>query len=703
MKTCAPLLLFVLMALACKVPISDVGARFTLADVSWFAEEETLFVFYEMSAEQGLGANSVLEIRYTTDDGVVPWTALSKVPQVHTHVPVQCGRNSACGSGSLRVAREPRDVALRLRYHEDGELALDAYTQLNVVGPGPLHSHRSLLVYGVFDRKNQAIQWRARHRFPTIRNAEAERLGLRRVFHIEGQRAVPDDRFAVVDAQTGANPFDPGGFGGPLPGGAGEPDAGKKAVDNPYFYGVECPPELTSLGLKPVETQERAVFQPDDLPSSASGAPAVCATSRVHTATGPLFATAVARKNSEVRPAFPLLRSPVKDATPIKYLLSVCDRTLSKSHLTMQRQRLLLDDIEALCVDDWQQRPFADELVARFRRDIERVRASGSDMVLSIALHHDTPGLRPVVEEALQRTMEGERTRATPRVAGAFVLDSYSYAIEQADVSATTLWCPSDLDLDGLDGGIPDPSKDLSSGAAASLACGVITDIGSLELGPFMIGGLPIFPSRAQYLDFIDRFSEDQAGEMLSLSFRVPELPPSADHVSVQPIGVATFFNDEVITADPVDAFSFCQTDGDFSGFVFRSDLSPTLLPISFLPGWHESAQETSYDLGIVWDFPYLLRLRYKAVGALSVNAFSASLPFGISGTARDDFGSEAWLSEEFSLAETLAQCRRFCDHPTFDSAGVYQVRAAFRTTYAATCYRPAYPARGDSGFPDDP
>ena len=30
----------------CKVPLSDINAAFTIADVAWFAEEETLFVFF---------------------------------------------------------------------------------------------------------------------------------------------------------------------------------------------------------------------------------------------------------------------------------------------------------------------------------------------------------------------------------------------------------------------------------------------------------------------------------------------------------------------------------------------------------------------------------------------------------------------------------------------------------------------------------
>ena len=49
--------LFTLLALgSCrKVPLFDVNAGFTVADVSWFAEEDTMFVFYNVTAEQGIG------------------------------------------------------------------------------------------------------------------------------------------------------------------------------------------------------------------------------------------------------------------------------------------------------------------------------------------------------------------------------------------------------------------------------------------------------------------------------------------------------------------------------------------------------------------------------------------------------------------------------------------------------------------------
>jgi hypothetical protein len=54
-------------------------------------------------------------------------------------------------------------------------------------------------------------------------------------------------------------------------------------------------------------------------------------------------------------------------------------------------------------------------------------------------------------------------------------------------------------------------------------------------------------------------------------------------------------------------------------------------------------------------------------------------------------------------LREILLRCDRFCRHPTFDSAGVYNVRSLFAETFRNQCYVPRFPRRSDGGFPDDP
>lgn len=678
-------LVAVLATTSCaKVPIVAVDAGFDLADVSWFADEQTLFAFYEVTAEQGLGDPSVVEITYTTDDGKVDWTPIPDLPTVHTHVPVDCGTHRLCGSTSLHVAKEPRDVRLRLLYNRDGALALDAATTYNVVGPGDPWTHRSYLVYGVFDEADRRIQWRGRHRFPTLRNDQATELGLRR-------------DLVVADRVYGS--------------------ANLTTADNPYGYGITCPSTFTAATLPDVETTDRAVFDTEDMPDAASDAAVVCAQATVLDGTGTYTTGAVAQKNPEVRPAFPELRSPIRDATTLPFYLGPCDRTISEEHEAMQRQRLLIGDLPTLCTDDWASPGFQDELVVAFSDAIEAERPYGNDMVLVVGLEQDERGLVDVVQQALAEVVPEERLQPSPRLAGAFVFDSDGDAQTLPELEPSTLWCPATIRGDG--GGT----------SAADMTCAIAPDNPSIELGPFSFGTLPILPSRDQYLDFIDTYSVAQAGEVLDASFRTPEFATTADHVDIGDYGVATFLNGELISAEPEDAFSYCVTD-DPTVFLFRSPVMQTaafqdllqqgcgngtlpeefctygalgLMPVQVLPDWHNYFHEDTYELGLFWDFPFLLHIDYQTSVAGAVSAFGLSVPFGFAGTGESYLGTAMWTTDTFPLTEQLTQCTRFCDHPTFDSAGVYQVGALFRPTYADTCYVPDYPALGDSGFPLDP
>ena len=677
------LVLLSLGALSCgKVPIYGVQAGFTLADASWFAEEETLFIFYQVNAEQGLREPSVIEIKYATDDERIGWTPIEELPKVHTHLAVDCGIDSLCGSTSLHLPIAPREVEIRLRYHRDGDLALFADTVFNVVGLGEPHSQRSLIVYGVFEETNQRVQWRGRHQFPTVRNERAQALGLRREILIQNQS------YGTV---------------------------GQGQADNPYKYGVECPDTFVASNLPELWTDKRAAFNNDELPVAASDASAVCADATVTDAKGLFTTGAVGRKNPEVRSAFPVLRSPIRDATKIEFFLAPCDEVISPPHENMQLQRLLFENQPVYCIDDWQQPGFVDSLVVAMRDAVEAERPAGNDMVLVIGLHQDDLGVSEAVEEALAQVVPGERHRSSPRLTGAFVFDSTDHGLTDPDLASATLWCPATINFDE----IPD---------ASVRSCALAPDIPDLELGPFSFGALPILPTREQYLDFIDTYSKAQAGEVTALTFLAPEFPAISDHVDLDEYGVVTFLNGENFPAEADDAFSYCVPE-EPEIFVVRSDLmqSPAfantllqacyyglvpydlcaysglgLLPIELLPDWHNLVGESNYEVGLFWDFPFLLRLEYRAVLAGAVSALGFSVPFGIGSPEESYYGTDLWQKNEFSI-KSLTQCDRFCDHPTFDSAGVYHISDSFRDAYAHACYVPAYPVLGDSGFPIDP
>ncbi len=666
--------LALLALLGCrKAPLFDVDAQFTLADATWFAEEDTLFVFYEITAEQGLNDESVVEITYETDDEFLDWTSLTDLPSVHPHVPVDCGPDTRCGSASLAVALKPRDVKLRFRYHRDGELSLNPETAFNVVGLGPPYSNRSLIVYGVLDETNEFIQWRGRHQFPAIRNHDAEALGLRR-------------DLLVQDAVFGS--------------------ARLAAPDNPYGYGATCPDSFLVTGFGDLRTQDRAAFYPDRLPIEASTASTVCAAATVTDANGTFTTGAIARKNAEVRPAFPVLKNPVRDATPLPFFLGPCDRTISAEHEEMLRQRLQIGSIPTTCTDEWDSPDFVPSLVVALRAAVEATRPAGNDLVLTIALNQDEVGVSETVEAALALVLPEERHRTTPRLAGAFVLDSDIRGMTRPELSVSTLWCPSTLE-----GDITDES---------TRSCAVAPDNVGLDLGVFTFGTLPILPPRDQYLDFIDEYSVQQAGEVTALAYRVPEFATTTDHTDLGDFGIVTFLNQEIISADSTDAFSYCTGESfDFTFFQSEvlqggtgaclqlgfnpEDCAAQVLPLGALPDWHQAVNEATYDLGIAWEFPFLLNMDYQAFVAGALTAFGFSVPFGLGSSEQAYYGSEIWASEEIDLSQLLTQCDRFCTHPAFDSAGVYHISDSFESTYAHSCYLPKYPKPGDSGFPLDP
>ena len=654
-----------LLCAACtKVPLTQVHVGFTLADATWFEDEETLFVFYQVEADQGLGAASQLELSYVTDNVSSPWTPLAEIPPVHTHLPVDCGPKMRCGSTSLHVAKVPTQVRLQLRYHRDSALTLPATVALHVVGQGPPQTQRSLLVYGVFDASNTHVQWRERHQFPALRNEEVQALGLRRSLRI------------------GFTSFG---------------DAGDVFGGNPYGYAFQsvCPGNFTGLGGPPLVTEERALFATDALPLSASTAPHVCAFATVTDAKGGFTSAALAQKNPEVRAAFPSLHSPIKTDTELGFVLHPCQRTISAEHLAMQTQRLQLEGAPEICIDDWQQPGFADALAARFKLAIDQTRLAGNDMLLTVALHHDdtTGALAAGVEDALAQVLPFERDKSSPRVSGAFVFDSFGHALGKGPLRNLVLWCPAI--------GLPEDLDKVLPGAQT--ACALQPDVPDLKLGPFAFSNLPILPTRAQYLTFSSKYSQAQAGSTKSLTFRAPERTPLSVNFPLGDYGLATFFNNETIAAAPTDVFSFCAGDPLAGAVVFQTDAIPDVQPLALLPTVQQSSPQPLYALGIAWDFPFLMRLEYVATVAAKVTAFSVTVPFGISRTDQKYYGTELWKTGDFSLSDTLSQCTRFCDHPTFDSAGVYNVRALFRDVYPNACYRPRFPALGDGGFPRDP
>lgn len=649
-----------------RVPIQDVNAGFELADATWFEEEQTLFIFYSLRSEQGLGDLSQIELAFRTDEREQDYQVLETFPVVHEHLRAACGARTLCGSWSTPVELEPRDVRLRLRYHRDGEVFLDADVAEHVVATGPPSTNRSALVYGVFDETNTRVSWRLRHQFPAIRNQQAQSLGLRR-------------ELAVEDVTYGALLEDPPPF-----------------APNPYGYGLlsACPPDFSDLDVAPVTTIERSVWSAEMLPTDTYDLPHFCGTSTVTDATGMFTAIVFAQKNVESRSAFPALESPIREATQLRFFLEVCDDGTTELHRAMMMQRLFLTEADVICIDDWPLPDFSERLATRFQERINTIRAAGDDMVLVLGLAR--PGdaaIAAAVERALALVVPDEGEQPSPRLAGAFVFDSEAYSQSLPETVRRVLWCPSSFGGDEL----------MAINDVSVRSCAV-QPVQPLELGPVRLASLPILPTRDQHADFVDRYGEAQTGRMTDLTFLAPLRTTTSEDVPIQDFGVATFFNEEAITPEPQHAFSYCAGE-DSGAVVFRVPGFPDLFPLAVLGELHSGAMLTRYELGLFWDFPYLLQLDYlnTLAAAGDVTQIDAVIAFGQTSPAEQFLGAPQWQQGRFDISRALEQCTKFCDHPTFDSAGVYNVLELFRESYATRCYSPRFPSPDDDGFPLDP
>lgn len=657
-----------------KVPINDIGAFFQIADATWFEDEQTLFVFYRINADQGINEASEVELTYRTDEVDQGFVFVEELEPVHGHVLADCGIHTLCGSWSVHVELPPRDVDIRLRYHRDGELTLAADTAVHIVRSGPAHDARSAVLYGVFDENNDQVQWRLRHQFPEIRNELATDLGLRRDF--------------IVDEV---------GYG------TLEESTREQLAFNPYGYGARgaCPGDnFTSLGPRAVATDGRAIFDPEVYPTAAGSADSACGTVTVTDAIGggrSFTTTAIAQKNPETRSAFSALQTPIVEVRQIPFFLEECAAAPRTLHRDMQKQRLFLEEQDVVCIDDFALTDFPARLGARFQAIVDEERLQGEDMILKIALHRtDNEAIAVAVERALGQLVDEEGDKASPRLVGAFVFDSEQYVQREDTQRRFVLWCPARL------------LEDEAFTDASVRTCATLPDT-RLDLGPFAVSRLQILPPRPQYEAFVDEFGVPQAGEMTAVTIQAPARATISENVELAEFGVATYFNNEAITAAPEEAFSFCASEDPLiNQVVFRVDLLPETsevpLPLQILPDIQEQFPLGRYELGLVWDFPFRVKLEYDAAIATGVeSALPFTVAFGIRSPAEQFAGSFTWERDQFDLSNVLEQCTRYCDHPTFDSAGVYNVLEPFAASYKTRCYRPLFPAPPGARFPRDP
>jgi hypothetical protein len=707
---------------ATRVPLVAVSANFTIADAVWFEDEATLFVFWRFEADQGLGETSRIELGIKTADNVVPTQPVSSYAPVHDHRAVDCGPRARCGSLSIALDQEPLSVPLRLRWHEDGELTLEQDAALTILRAGDPWKQRSAVVYGVFDESNRLVQWRLRHQFPNLRNEEVQELGLRRLFEIE-------------DAAVGSL----------------DPSDHARFQDNPWGYALlqACPSSFVAHPMEPLSTTKRAIFSTTPVEETLATEEVVCAQARVLDAKGTFETTALARRNPDVVPAFPFLRTPVAPARPLPFDFVTCNAEVSVAHHEMQRQRLLVG-VEPRCVDGLDEPQRREELLAEMNAAIDAARAAGDDFVLSVVLNREDAATEIAValESVLQDLLEEERRKTSPRAVGALVYDSAGYTQQLPATKPYLLWCPANFGVDDLvDVSDPNILNSLFH-CAIGLDLSVPIDLPA-PLDRLTVAQLPLLASRQQFLNYVARQGESAVGETNKLTFLAPRRgadardvilglvsasedgadvpsedvgadagpllpddtnPPPADDVPFFPddpalafsTDIATFFDDEYLTLLPQETLSVCAQDASLV-VVFQAQEDEEPASLAALPARHASDPQPRYQLGLRWDGAFYVRFDYRAVVGTATEVIGLTIPFSLSLPGVVSFREELWTRASFDLRKELLKCRRFCSHPTFDSVGIYQARQPFSPTFENDCYAPRFPKPGDGGFPDDP
>jgi hypothetical protein len=643
-----------------KVPLIRMYPQVQFAQGAWFKSESTLFLFYEVSGQDGFNARSRVEYRYWSDEGDSGWIPTLQNTNVHKHEAVDCGTYALCGSISQKVSKTPSQVKLRLRYHPEGETDFVFEPSVSLIQSDLPYAGLSYLVYGVFNSLNTRVQWRGRHNFPNIRNLEAEKYGLRRYFKVEKETYGN----LASDLVRGENHY---GFG-LLP---------------------SCSGTFSPWGVDGVESHgPRGVMSLATWVPTGAADGASCAIATTTSAVGNHVHSALAQKNPEVAPAYGTLRTPIKETDQVKVVLSPCQSSPSKKHFKMQVQRILAQETIDICLDDER---LEARLDAFFQQKLQE-RTPEKDKVFSVVFHREDSDQNSVdaLVNSLKRNFQPEQSKSTPRSVGVFVYDSGALVRVPNELTSMVLWCPAKA-FDDKE--IPNNSQ---------RACPVLP-VSSASLGSLSFGNLDILPGRKEYEDFIKKYGETNSGKMTKFQTLAPQNTAQTKVIPFRfqdelPLGVASFFDQEVVSVEENQYFSYCPSSTFQISLLYKNALTNQIpVPLEALSTAHLLSPQPLYDLGIYWDYPFLLSIKFDSPLALDIGGSSAIVPFGIPNSNRRNYGVN-WLQEGFEVGDKLKLCKRFCTHPPFDSAGVYNVQTQWHNSYVRSCYQPKFP----EGFPGE-
>lgn len=674
---------FVGALLGChKVPLRENPGTFDVLAAHWFENEKTQYVFFSISGlrpdQAALTWPSRFELK---SEALKPgeFVPLDLSKGRHKHRLVSCGEGRVCGSFSYEAAVPSKDLAIRYFYHDQSQLHVEAAIPNSAHPAGDSAGSQSALVFGVFSEGNERVQVRVHDNFGTPNDEAVERFGLERVFEISNLRLAD----VTVEAQgqlrkrTGTDFLFPA-------------DA---VVDDRSTNG-------SSASLKVTSSE---AWISERLSQEAEASAAVFRLRLVDRAGQSVReAWGLARRNPVLQADSVSVRTPMREARKIPLVISYCpDREESSrqtSALFLDYQRFILGLHKApidVCFAVGEEERFARELEGVMTRKIAEARVAaradgegGRDFFFTVIVNHR---LSPVIVHfhreivaQLAQFVRAERALVSPRLVGAFVYDSDALESRglqgsSAALQSSIVWCPR-IDL----------SKGRDGGQSADVNCASYR-AGEVDLGPlnFLIPMGP-FPTLDTYVEYVQKHGDK--GLSKNPNFVVKAIQTNPNSVVLDD-ATHTFFDGERVTLLPGEGLRFCR-DRDPTAMLGSVSLkirdrdtgAETIADVSRAQiATLEGKKSLDVAVGIQWEFPFLGGLTFDTpVRGKVFNLIPIQTSIGNS----QKVGDEKWSRETWPVGPILQKCVKYCDHPFFDEAGVYQLKQPWRTG-AGRCVSP--------------
>lgn len=667
-----------------KVPLNYSPREIELVASHWYENEKVTYLFFKIRGAAKIDSLDLMEwtlVDSESSEQQSLYQPFRPESAVHEHRLVPCAQD-LCGSFSVYSKQAPRKARMRLKYHAKSLLFAESETVVNSHSDDGTSNSFSQLLFGTFDALNTHLQIHTLANFGTPLNGEISSYGLTRRLRINGGAAYHWTK-TTLDQQ-------------------------RRLLRTPTLFSqtpcdqwAEKDPRLQISNHWDFTTRSESLplWIPISL-TSANEAPGVCFRAEFLDQKGQTLTSGVliGRKNPEVL-ALPLkIKTPLQPARSIPIILSYCEKQGAEtpamtSILFLEYQKFILQaqgQSTDLCFNVGQEETFEGKLKGLLADKLRKAKASAvsqRDFIFTVILNHrqnsEFQGFQEIVASQLHLLIESERLKQSPRLVGAFVYDSDAHFQTPQLAHQNIIWCPQ-MPLQ--------PSSATNERFDAGINC-LVNDAEMLKssLLNFLIPMGP-FPSLTTYENYWNQYGDK--GFIRDPQFEVKSVTVNA--LTVQDLKErTTFFESETLHLEPSEGLRLCF-ENDFKNSLlphlrFRSlqESDKILTANELIPYTAESALGISLQLGIFWEYAFYGGIRYNTPVSGSVLGL---IPFEKSFKSYTILGDQKWQLSEWNLNNYFQKCQRFCDHPFFDEAGIYQLNERWKTPSALHCVRSKAP-----------